>query len=63
MGSEAHQSKRRGIRLLVDQHPVRLDVAVSMVAPVTAQRVVVVPGIRVTDRRPRPLGPARGGIE
>lgn len=43
MGSEAHESKGLGVGLLVDEDQVGLDVAVSVVAPVAAQGVVVMP--------------------
>ena len=43
MGSEANQAQGFDVGLLVDQHQVRLHVAVPVIVPLAAQRMVVVP--------------------
>lgn len=40
--TEADQAQSVGIRLLVDQHQIGFDVAVSMIVPIAAQRVIAV---------------------
>ena len=42
MRSEANKSQSVGIGLLVDQHEVRLYVAIAVIPPVTGQRMVAV---------------------
>lgn len=39
---DAHESERRRVRLLVDEHEIRPDMAVAELLPGAAQRVVVV---------------------
>jgi hypothetical protein len=42
VGSETHQVKKVGLCLAINKHEVRLEVAISMVAPFTCQRMVTV---------------------
>ena len=42
MGAQEHQAQRFSVRLLVNQHQIRFDVAVAMVLPLASQRMVPV---------------------
>ena len=42
MRAQANQTQRRFVWLLVDQHEIRFDVAITMISPLSNQRVIVV---------------------
>lgn len=41
--AEPHQAQRVGVRLLVNQHQVGFNVAISVILPVPGQRMIAVP--------------------
>lgn len=43
MGAEAHKLQHRVVRLPIDQHHVRFEMAVPVIAPVAGQRMVPIP--------------------